>query len=167
MDVKALLQKATKPMKKYKYVLLILAIGIVLMLLPSNASADRSKAQVNDPQNSIPLSDQIASLLSKVEGAGKVEVMLSIETGEEILYQVNEDINTGEQTNTNRIDTVIVTDQDRNESGLIKQTNPPNYLGAIILCQGADSPRVQLALIDAVSKITGLSSDRISILKMK
>lgn len=167
MDVKATLQKVIKPIEKYKYVILVLIIGVVLMILPENKSTDHTGTRDSLQQAVIPLNEQIAELLSKVDGAGKVEVMLSIETGEEILYQFDEDINTGEQTNTSKKETVVITDSQRNEIGLIKQTNPPNYLGAIIVCQGADSPRVQLALSDAVSKITGLSTDRISILKMK
>ena len=167
MDVKALLHKATKPIEKYKYVILVLIIGVVLMVLPESGNTGQTSKTDSLQQAATPLNEQIAELLSKVDGAGKVEVMLSIETGEEILYQFDEDINTGEQTNTSKKETVVITDSQRNEIGLIKQTNPPNYLGAIIVCQGADSPRVQLALCDAVSKITGLSSDRISILKMK
>jgi len=167
MDVKALLQKVVQPIGKYKYVILVLIIGLVLMMLPNNSHTEKKSIQETAQQAAIPLNEQISALLSKVEGAGKVEVMLSIETGEEIVYQSDEDINAGEQTNTSRNETVVITDSQRNESGLIKQTNPPNYLGAIIICQGADSPRVQLALCDAVCKITGLSSDRISILKMK
>ena len=167
MDVKALLQKAAKTIEKYKYILLVFVIGLVLTVLPSNAKADNQNTKVTVGQTAIPLNEQIAALLSKVEGAGKVEVMLSIHTGEEILYQADEDINTTEQTNTGKKETVIISDSQRNESGLVRQTNPPNYLGAIVVCQGADSPRVQLALYDAVSKITGLSTDRISILKMK
>ena len=167
MDIKALLQKATKPIEKYKYVVLILIIGVVLMVLPESGSTNKTSTSDSLQQAATPLDEQIAALLSKVDGAGKVEVMLSIETGEEILYQFDEDINTGEQTNISKKETVVITDSQRNECGLIKQTNPPDYLGAIIVCQGADSPRVQLALCDAVSKITGLSSDRISILKMK
>jgi stage III sporulation protein AG len=73
------------------------------------------------------------------------------------------------QTNENGddSDTVIITDSSRNESGLIRQVNPPVYLGAIVLCQGGDRPSVRLAIVDAVSKVTGLGADRISVLKMK
>ena len=167
MDVKALLQKAAKPIEKYKYILLVFVIGLTLIILPSNTNSDHQNSITTVEQAAIPLSEQIAALLSKVEGAGKVEVILSIQTGEEILYQTDEDCSTTEQTSTSKKETVIISDSQRNETGLIRQTNPPDYLGAIIVCQGADSPRVQLALYDAVSKITGLSTDRISILKMK
>lgn len=167
MDVKGLLNKVTKPIGKYKYAIIILVIGFVLMTLPNNTSSGKNKTDSAAQPAQVPLNEQIATLLTKVEGAGHVEVMLSIETGEEILYQTDEDINTTEQTSAGRKEAVIITDSDRNEAGLIKQTNPPNYLGAIIICEGADNPSVKLALCDAVSKITGLGMDRISVLKMK
>lgn len=167
MDVKALLQKVTKPVTKYKYVFLVLIIGLVLMTMPTKQKSSNQLEQTVAEQTQTPVNEEIAALLSMVEGAGKVEVMLSIKTGEEILYQSDEDINIGEQTSTSRKETILITDSQRNELGLVKQTNPPKYLGAIIVCQGADNPKVQLALCDAMSKITGLGSDRISILKMK
>jgi len=40
-------------------------------------------------------------------------------------------------------------------------------MGAVIVCQGADDPQVRLSIVDAVSKVTGLGSDKISVLKMK
>jgi stage III sporulation protein AG len=64
-------------------------------------------------------------------------------------------------------DTVTVTDSDRNENGLIRQINPPVYSGAVVVCQGADNPQVKLSIIDAVGKLTGLGSDKISVIKMK
>ena len=62
---------------------------------------------------------------------------------------------------------MTVTDGQRNETGLVRQVNPPSYLGAVVVCQGGDDPRVQLDIVNAVSRITGLGADRISVLKMK
>ena len=93
--------------------------------------------------------------------------MLTVASGTETIYQTNSDSSTGGDTQTTRYETVTVTDASRNQSGLIRQVNPPNYLGVIVVCQGADSPSVKLAIVDAVSKITGLGADRISVLKMK
>jgi len=36
-----------------------------------------------------------------------------------------------------------------------------------VVCQGADDPAVRLAVSQAVSSVTGISTDRISVLKMK
>ena len=55
----------------------------------------------------------------------------------------------------------------RADPGLVRQVNPPEYLGAVVLCQGADNPSVKLSIVEAVSKATGLTTDRITVLKMK
>ena len=49
----------------------------------------------------------------------------------------------------------------------MRQENPAQYLGVIVVCEGADSPAVRLAIVEAVSDVTGLGADRISVLKMK
>ena len=103
---------------------------------------------------------------SQIQGAGKVEVMLTVAFGEKTIYQTDEHISGGENVST-RVETVIVTGADRSQNGLIQQINPPVYLGAIVVCQGADRSVVRLAIVEAVSKVTGLGADRISVLKMK
>ena len=40
-------------------------------------------------------------------------------------------------------------------------------MGAIVVCQGGDNATVRLAIIEAVSNVTGLGADKISVLKMK
>ena len=39
--------------------------------------------------------------------------------------------------------------------------------GAVVVCQGAGNSQVRLTVIDAVSVLTGLSSDKISVVKWK
>ena len=41
------------------------------------------------------------------------------------------------------------------------------YTGAVIFCQGADSAAVRLQVVEAVAVYTGLSSNKIMVLKMK
>ena len=98
--------------------------------------------------------------------AGKVRVLLTESIGEEIIYQTDINSNTSTNLNDTSSDTVIVSDAERSESGLVRQVNPPVYLGAIIICEGADNPVVRLGIVEAVSTVTGLGADRISVLKM-
>lgn len=39
-------------------------------------------------------------------------------------------------------------------------------MGAAVVCDGADSPQVRLAVVEAVSAYTGLGSDKITVLTM-
>lgn len=151
---------------KYRYVLLILIIGIALMLIPTK-KAEQAEIQSQLPaQEKSDISDQLQSILSKIDGAGRVEVMLTVASGEKTVYQYDDDF-TGGETGSSRRDTVIITDADRAQHGLVQQIDPPVYQGAIVVCQGADSASVRFSIIEAVAKVTGLGTDRISVLKMK
>ena len=166
MDIKNGLNKLKFLIGKYKYVCIVLIAGICLLLLPDQndtVNIINSSPDINQELDDTELSD----LLELVEGAGKVKVMLSIASGEKTVYQIDESIS-GTTDNVNKkTEAVIVTDSQRNETGLINQINPPQYLGAIVVCQGGDNPTVKLAIIQAVSRITGLGADKICVLKMK
>jgi len=156
-------------LKKYRFAVLIILIGILLMSLPSisDRTYERTEQSENVAIQTESTEENLERILCEINGAGNVSVMLTTATGEEIIYQVNTDSDSHSDTVETKIETVVVSDQNRNESGLVRQINPPKYLGAIIVCQGADDPKVQLAITDAVSKITGLGTNRISVLKMK
>lgn len=145
-------------LKKYRYALIVLAVGLVLLMLPTGAKEEPvTETAVHQEQKSI--SQELEDILSKIQGAGEVAVMLTPASGQETVYQTDR--------NGENYDTVTVSDDSRSENGLICQINPPVYLGAIIVCQGGDDPSVRLAVVEAVAKVTGLGADRISVLKMK
>lgn len=149
-------------LKKYSTTLLILFLGILLMLLPITEKKE-TKATVSMStevaKKEMALQEELSVLLSQVEGAGNVQVLLTQATGAKTIYQ--------EKNNSSGSDTIILTDSSRNQSGLIRQIDPPTYLGAIILCQGAYDPSIKLAITQAISSATGLGYDKITVLKMK
>lgn len=140
------------------------------MLLPVNSTHQEQESPpsiAEETAEEVMLQDQLSALLSQVSGAGKVKVLLTEATGEKTHYQENTDTSTGEQTQTVRKDTVLVTNNSRDQQGLIYQIDPPTYLGAVILCQGADQASVRLAITEAVANATGLGFNKITVLKMK
>lgn len=166
MELNAWTDKALSLVKQYKYVFLMIAVGLILLLLP--ATEKTKESDISQQQaNILTLEQQLSAVLSSVKGAGNVEVFLSQATGEEILYQTDQNYSTSGDSYDNRTDTVTVSGTDREEAGLIRQINPPVYKGAIIVCQGADNPAVRLAIVEAVSRVTGLGTDKISVLKMR
>lgn len=168
MDLNAIGTKILEFIKKYRFVILILVIGIVLMVLPGNRDEEPAqtvsgteKAVFQDP------TEELTQILSQIQGAGKVRIMLTRSAGEKTVYQTNQDCDTSEENRSVRLETVIVTNSDRAEQGLTQQIMAPEYRGAIVVCQGADNDAVRLAIVEAVSDVTGLGTDRISVLKMK
>ena len=167
MDIKEAGGKLTALFKKYRWPLLVIALGILLMAWPAG---DRDTAEVPQIQATQPMEDpqqELAQILAQIRGVGKVQVLLTIKCGESVKYQTDEDIVSSDSGSTVRKETVIITDSDRNQQASVVQTLPPEYLGAVIVCQGAEDAAVRLAVVEAVSKATGLGADRISVLKMK
>lgn len=171
MELKKLTGRITVFFKKYRYVVIVLLIGIVFMCLPrENKLRDKDNIiEDNTPyaDEAPALGDLLSDILCRIDGAGNVQVLLTTERGEETIYQTDSHTSVGGDNNSAQVETVIISGSERNQSGLIKQINPPTYMGAIVVCQGADSPIVRLAIVEAVSKVTGLGADRISVLKMK
>lgn len=168
MDMKALRGKLPGWLRKYRYPILVLAIGLVLMVLPErNEQIDQTPVSEAVTQQNVSVSSELAQILGRIQGVGKVEVMLTVKVGETTVYQSDEDITTSETGSIVRKETVIITDSDRQQQALVSQILPPEYLGAVIVCQGADNMQVRLAVVEAVSKVTGLGADKISVLKMK
>ena len=165
MDIKKMTDFVKSVAAKYKYAAIVLLVGIALLLLPQRKTTDTVAAEVaTQPVTSQHLKQEaLAEILQTIDGAGKVQVLLSVAQGEETLYQTDSDAS-GESV---KIETVILSDSQRGEHGLVRGVNPPVYLGAIVVCQGADSPAVKLAVTQAVTKITGLGADNVCVLKMK
>ena len=167
MDIKKLSGGLKSLIGKYKYAVIVLVIGLGLLLLPEKSAPTPQIPEENKSNSTAIESESLTEILQSVQGAGEVQVLLSVANGAETVYQTNSDISTSADGGTSRTETVIITDSQRNEAGLINQIKPPTYLGAIVVCQGADSPAVKLAIVEAVSKITGLSTNQICVLKMK
>lgn len=168
MDITAIGTKIMEFIKKYRYVILVLVVGIVLMLIPGGA--DKEPDAAVDADSTVQFQDpsaELARILSQISGVGKVQILLTKNAGEKTVYQTDQDTSTSDNGGSVRVETVIVTDSNRTEQGLTQQIFAPEYRGAIVVCQGADDAAVRLAIVEAVSDVTGLGTDRISVLKMK
>lgn len=148
--------------KQYKYVALILSAGLVLMLLPEKPKEDNTAVQTSVAE-AFTMEEKLEQILAQIQGVGKVRVLLTLGQGEQVIYVYDED---NSESGMNR-EAVVITDSDRTQTGLVSQILPPSYLGAVIVCQGGENPSVKLAVVEAVCDATGLTADKISVLKMK
>ncbi len=160
MDMESGKQQFITVIKKYQYVLFVVLLGVFLMMIPQKAKESQPTAQTEQTKEP-DLQKKLSTILSQISGVGKVEVLLTEAIGSDTIYQMDTRQNLGDA------DTVIVMDRNREETGLVKQILPPVYRGAVVVCQGADSASVRLSVVDAVKSVTGLSSDCITVLKMK
>ena len=165
MEATAPKQRINALFGKYKYPILVALVGLGLMLLPS----EQEPTEPVEPPRAVEcsLEEKLEALLGRIEGAGQVSVLLTEKEGSQTLYQTDSQTDADESGSRRTDDTVLIEDENRTESGLVRQTLSPVYRGAVILCQGADDPSVKLAVVEAVRCVTGLGADQISVQKMK
>jgi len=88
--------------------------------------------------------------------------MVTLASGDENVYAVKEKSNDGSKERE-----YIVIDSDNNESGLLLKVIEPEIRGVAIVCEGADSAKVRQEIVSTVSAVLGISTNRISIAKIK
>ena len=152
-------QKALQGIKKYKYVLLTALLGVLLLLLPQNEkAADSGSATPSAAEN-----------FDREDGVGKLSLMLTVEGGG--AYELAQDETAslkarGEEVDeqTRKTETVVLGSGTSAEV-VVTHSRYPRFVGALIVCEGGDRADVQLKVTQAVSALTGLSSERISVVK--
>lgn len=160
------LKKFTKLLKKNQYVLIVLIVGLIILLLPSGNS-DRDSGtgdSVDTTQTGSALEfsiegqeEKMARALSEIEGAGNVTVVLTLKTTMEQEVAVDEDGSGGRET-------VTVSTGSGTESPVTVKYYYPEYRGALIVAEGAGNSKVKLEITEAVSALTGLGADKISVI---
>ena len=87
MDWIALRQNAGKHLGKYKYALLILAVGLFLMSFPvkNTQKSEEEATEVTVQENS--MEDRLSFILSQIQGVGEVRVLLTEFCGPESVLQ--------------------------------------------------------------------------------
>lgn len=151
---------------KYKFVLLVTVLGLVLMVWPTKKTQAAPAPSNQTTAQPVSITEELSTILGQIRGVGRVRVMITEQSGSETHYQTDE---TGSESadSTNRERRTVLISSGGAEAGLVTSVSAPVYLGAIVVCQGADDPAVRLAVSQAVSSVTGISTDRISVLKMK
>ena len=144
---------------KYKYVLIILLVGLILLLLPTSSKTKVKTTQASPVSEqtqtqTIQAEERLTTLLQQINGAGQVQVLLSYRCSAERELATDD---SGEPT--------IISAGGGAQEAVELKTVSPQYLGAVVVCDGADSPQVQLAVTQAVAQFTGLSTDHISVLR--
>ncbi len=167
--MKQILEKSMDFIKKYKYVVLVLLIGLVLLMIPSAQEKTPAKEEVktDDSAYVAQVENSLCNMLAKINGAGRVEVMLTMEYGSRTEYQTDTQISNDAERSSQERKTVILSEGSAYDKAAVSAMRYPQFQGALVICEGADNPAVKLDILNAVSALTGLGTDRITVVKMK
>ena len=161
---------ARKLWNKYKYVALVVLIGVGLLLWPSGTTdTENFLPEQKAKTGSRDLETEMADILGTMSGVGQVRVMLTVDSdGERQLAQDTELSYSGESAapeDYSRRSEAVLVDGGSGNAVVVTRTVYPTYRGALIVCQGGDRAEVKLAVTEAVAALTGLSADRVTVAK--
>ena len=158
--------KIKGPMEKYRLVWLVILAGLILLMLPMGEEEEpvQETTTATTQFDLAALENRLEEALSKIDGAGEVTVVLTIQNGPRQVLAQDVDRRTGEGENT---ETVSLSRGSSAQETVAVQELYPSYQGALLICEGGDDPDVRLKLTEATSALTGLGADKISISKGK
>ena len=152
--------------EKYRLVLLIILGGLLLMSLPGNQDKEKADEMKESEYFSLEETErQMEELLGHIEGTGKLRLMLTLKSGSQLYLAEDSDEASESGTTERQRETVTLNRGSGYDDVVITREIYPIYQGAVVVCQGADQAKVRLAVIEAVAALTGLSSDRITVVK--
>ena len=155
---------------KFRLPLLIFAAGLLLMLLPTgkrSTQAVQTAAQAAQTQELTPSQEEMEAILSRIDGVGRVDLLLTLRTSGASVYQTDTRTVTSGSGTTEECQTVFGQTSGSGKDPVVQTTLAPQYQGALVVCDGADRASVRLAVVQAVTSLTGLGSNQIAVVKMK
>lgn len=124
------------------------------------------------------LSLQLEEILEKIDGVGKVKVLITYSQTSETIPLYNEDVsqkNTEEQdtnggtrkvTETDSKKEVIYQENNGEKTPITQSIISPKIEGAVITAQGANDTTVKSNIIQAVEAVTGIATHKIQVFSM-
>ena len=154
---------------RYKYAALVALAGAGLLLWPVLEPPEENRQEAVTLQESPDIRREMEEILGAMDGVGQVKVMLTVDSdGERQLAQDTVLSYSGEtaapEDYSRKSETVLLDGSGGDETVVVKRTYP-TYRGALVVCQGGGSAEVRLAVTQAVSALTGLPMDRVTVAK--
>ena len=153
-----------KSNKKLQYTIIFIAIVLVVIIFFINTFRSETKTENVDQIDAYvsSLEDRLSQTLSNVQGAGKVSVVITVESGMETVI--------AKKTTTTDNAGIITTEETPilvNGKTVVLKELYPKITGVLIVAGGADNISVLYKLQQATVSLLDVNLNQIQILTMK
>lgn len=140
--------------KKHWYIPLMIFVGILMMAgSRGKESTETASMIISDRQYIQETESRLEMMLSELEGAGRCRVTVTLAAGTKKEYVRQEG------------SVLVVSDKDGNESPVISKENSPEIAGVTVACRSAERPDVRNRIIQAVSTVLGIGTNKICVVE--
>ncbi len=155
--------------KKLFAIILAGFIGIILIFLSGTGQSekeneDNTSERIESAEQRI--AKELEELIKTVDGAGKVKVMITVDSLEERIIAVNENSKT-EGDSCENVREYVIIESSGSQDGLTLKVTAPIIRGVGITCEGGASSVVRQEITRLVSATLGIPINRIQVTKMQ
>jgi stage III sporulation protein AG len=175
-----------KKWKLGKWQALVLAGGLAGLLLLCITSLPGSKGAEGGNKNPASesirvdltdyerqLEERLCAILGSIAGAGETRVMLTLDCGSEPIYATQGDTDQkshygegGSEEAFRASKEYVVIGTGSGAQGLVLKMIEPQVRGVAVICQGGDDLLVRQAIVEAVTAVLGVGSNKVSVAKL-
>lgn len=141
-------------------ILLALAAGVILLLLPESGGAQPQSVSTAQTYRET-LERELEALICEMQGVESCTVVLTLSYGYEYVYATDQRVNEhsgGKETEKN----VVLATENGSETPILLREKQPVVCGAAVVCPGADAA-LCLRISSLFSALFGLESGSVSI----
>lgn len=160
---------------KGRRIMIAAALAVMLLLLLSTVSCggrDSSEADISPRQTEDfsklerELEQRLEKLISEIDGAGSVSVMVTIDTSSKRIYDRNEKTENSQQSGSDSIYESFGKQTEVVLAGSSKEplqigTVQPQVRGAAVVCSGAGDPVIRERVANTVAKALNIGISRV------
>ena len=169
-----------------RYFAVIVIIVVAICFLAFGGEGEKGKKQKNESTEKVKLTSEqnfenyifdsenrLKNILSEIEGAGDVRVMLSFNNINEKVLAKNskreENLNSDDEKNTTSRgyeENVLIYGMGAEEQPYVLKEKLPDPAGVLVLAEGAGDEKVRLEIYEAVKALYGVSGHRVKIAQL-
>ncbi len=158
---------------KNKEIIIGLVIIAVVVVIYSNIASASEAEEVVTAESAVStggitdgIEERLSEILSMVEGAGNVQVMVSYETTSTLVAAVTTESYTTESNGsvvTTSTETPLILTVNGDEELVILQEVMPEIVGIIVVAEGGDDISVKIDIINAIQTVLNVNANQIVI----
>ena len=165
--------------KKNLKIVLLIIVGVVAIVLFFGFNSNKANSTSNTVSSTNSyistmdycqiIENKLIEVLSKVDGAGAVSVMVTVDGSPELIYANEQDKTTSSNssgtTSSSTYSSPIIIDANGSSSALVMTEVLPAVKGVIVVSSGAGNVATRLNLLNAVSTLLDISIEQVTVLK--
>lgn len=157
-------------MRKKKYLVFFISAALLVLILlffSEETPTEKENQTFDEAAYAKELEERTAALLSRVEGAGEVYVMITMENAYEAHYaadHISDETKTEGGEDTSQKESVVLqTEKSGVKSPIVESISSPRVRGVSVVCTGGGNASVQMKIISLVASLFDLDTNRISV----